>query len=928
MAKDKEDSDMAIDFSSLKKIFSGSSAKKYGVYALLLLIMLFSAYIRMMPYHLPMAEDQARQSIYNNIARNIQAQVDTQYPNLPQQSKEAMINEQLQTVVSQQQSQIEALIAGHAEQIRALYRDDSGTTYLGDIDSYFWLRYARNIVDTGQLADEYRDGVAYDNHMNAPNGLPATQNLYPYLEAFIYKFMRIFDPGMNLLKAGFYTPIFLSFIAIIAAFLVGKKLSGDIAGLIAALLIAVNPTVLSRSLGSDNDMVNAVFPLLVMLFAVYAFDSKDQKKTMIFSAVAGLLLGAYSFAWSGWWFMFLFIILALGIYIGYIAVYEFIDKKRDIKEIASNKNIRRMLMLLGVYIVVTFISLAVFGNAGEFIQSFTNPLRIVNLKDAAKGGSLWPNVYTTVAELNSADVGQAIVSLGGALFFILALMGATLSFVNLKNKNHSMLTAAYLAGAALYFMIIVGSASSGGISTIMFAALLVVPMLAGFILSWYYKYELEPAHSILTIIWLMATLYAITKGVRFIVLIAPVFAVSFGVFFGTAAEKMSSMLGKSLDMSETIPKAVFILLIALVLIQPVKNGIAVSYSYAPGVNDAWVESLEKIKAESQPDAIINSWWDFGHWFKYFADRRVTSDGASQNEQQAHWVGNALLTDDEQLSVGILRMLDCGGAKAEQEITKLTGDTYDSVNLIYRYLKMDSAAVKADLMKTASEEKADEILSYMFCQPPEDYFITSEDMVGKAPVWAHFGSWNFERAKIYSYFQTEKLPNFTAALVQEFGYTEQEAQSIYYEISSLSTDSQINSWIAPWPSYGGQIGCAKQDESTLRCNLQTTDGGVLPLTVNLASKDASIVTSTQTIHPKRFGYVENGQFRIKEYSGETMAYSIVLVGESSLLVMEDELVGSMFTRMFYLDGQGLTHFRKFHDVTDISGQRIITWKISW
>ncbi|MEK6916108.1 MAG: STT3 domain-containing protein, partial [Nanoarchaeota archaeon] len=240
MAKKSENMDITLDFSWIKKLFSNKNKDsnnlfaKYGFLLLLLIPIILSIYIRTIPYDLPMAEQWATQSVVNSIRADIQQQINKQYANLPQQSKDALINEQLQVVLSQQQDQINSVISAQTEQIKLRFRDETGTTYLGDIDSYFWLRYARNIIETGQLPDEYRDGIGIDNRMNAPNGAGATNNLYPYVEVFLYKVMKIFDSSFNLLKSGFYTPLFLSFFAIAAAFFIGKKLSGNVAGLLAS----------------------------------------------------------------------------------------------------------------------------------------------------------------------------------------------------------------------------------------------------------------------------------------------------------------------------------------------------------------------------------------------------------------------------------------------------------------------------------------------------------------------------------------------------------------------------------------------------------------------------------------------------------------------------------------------------------------------
>ena len=47
-----------------------------------------------------------------------------------------------------------------------------------------------------------------------------------------------------------------------------------------------------------------------------------------------------------------------------------------------------------------------------------------------------------------------------------------------------------------------------------------------------------------------------------------------------------------------------------------------------------------------------------------------------------------------------------------------------------------------------------------------------------------------------------------------------------------------------------------------------------------------------------------------------------------LVSDPLLVDSTFTKLFYLDGKYMEHFEKFSDITDITGSRIIVWKVKW
>ena len=48
--------------------------------------------------------------------------------------------------------------------------DGQEYVYLGDFDSYLWLRHARNYLRTGTTCDAVIDGACRDTYTNAPVG--------------------------------------------------------------------------------------------------------------------------------------------------------------------------------------------------------------------------------------------------------------------------------------------------------------------------------------------------------------------------------------------------------------------------------------------------------------------------------------------------------------------------------------------------------------------------------------------------------------------------------------------------------------------------------------------------------------------------------------------------------------------------------------
>ncbi len=957
--------------------------RKYLPLLLLLVPLLVNMYIRLLPGYLPITDEFAANGLMGNIRNQISQQVNSEFPNLPAQNKEALINQRLADFVASEKANIEATIEQNSRYLRDQFQDENGFTYLGDIDSYLYMRYAQNIIENGHQGDVIKDGKPFDDHMVAPIGRDVDMNLYPEIEAFLYRIFKVFDSRMTFMQTAFLTPLVLSTFAIILAFLIGKKLAGGIGGFFAAMIIATHPHVLSRSLGSDNDIFNVLFPLLILFFFFWALSEKRMPWKIGYSALAGLSVGIYSYAWSGWWYIFYFLLGSLVAYLGYYAIYH---HKQIMKKPSSflTEETKGALVVLGVFFVVSAIGLAIFGNFGDFTDLLNKPFRIIRLKEAAKGESLWPNVYTTVAELNAASLGEAVASTGSKLFFVIALMGIISTLVDFRKQRMrsgwdilimfglpaliNLLTYAmfrmlpslsaimWIEFLLISFLIVQYSKIrevtagvtylaisyrfihtlvyySGG-NLIIFLGLLMIPVLAGIVLSVVHKYKINVMYSILLIMWFVSTIYASSKGIRFLLLLVPPFAIAFSIAIGVVYELMVTLLSKHLHMGERMSKGLVIAGLLLLLISPVQAGYQTGYRYIPHVNDGWYSSLTKIGQESSPDAIINSWWDFGHWFKALADRKVTFDGASQNTPMAHWVGKALMTADEEQAVGILRMLDCGSNNAFDIVNAELKDNLRSIEVIYEALGKEDA--EEILAKSVSADTAAEAAANMICAPPENYFITSEDMVGKSGVWAHFGSWDFQKARLWHLYTTETKENFSKNMM-DMGYTEQEAKRIYEnELMRLRTDQEVNSWIAPWPGYAGETGCAAQGNRTM-CNMMG-----MPLFIDTATGEATIEIGGKTAYPASFAYTKDGEFFFREFSSDNYwtvfredfsnqdipQLSVILTPEGTVVFSSPELAASMFTRLFYLGGAGLSHFERFSDVVDVQGQRIIVWKVAW
>jgi dolichyl-diphosphooligosaccharide--protein glycosyltransferase len=978
----KEDEDAAIDFSKIKSWFKGKGAKehahhhtsehahneehgqshtkqedkdefkvdynsaigflkKYSTIFLILIPIILTIYIRLQPMYLPSTDDWAQNAVYNYYQSQISAQIDQQYPNLPDANKQALISAEFQKMLNENKDVITQQVDVTSQQFKEKMMYESGNSkyvYLGDIDSYYWLRDARKLIQNVSICDEvdYTKKLCYhDTYTSAPlksasplsdERLGKNAPFYSYIVAYTYRIMHSLNQDITIMQASFYVPLIIGIISSILAFLIGKALSGNLAGLVTSIFVSVNPIHLSRTLGSDNDPLNMIFPLMIVLFFIHTFQAQNIRNKVIFGCITGLSISLFAAAWQGWWYIFDFMLGTIIIYAAFILVKKKFDNKSILKTLID-KDIKNIGIVGALIILSSAIFITLVSGFATFTNFILGPLWFTQTKVAALE-TFWPNVLVTVAEFNPGSIDTIIAQMGGKLIFFIGLMG--LLFLMTGKDKISRNQKYILAFGALIYLLLI-SQYGRGINPFLYMALIALPVAVGMILLLKTKEDVDVKMAILLVIWFVATTYAALKGVRFTLLMVSAFGVAFGITLASIYRSVSRWISEELKINEMITNTVIAVLLLLILISPVKAGWYTSQHYIPSVDDAWYDTLTKIKDNSKQDAIINSWWDFGHWFKYLADRRVTLDGSSQGGPPLHWLGKLMVTNDEKHSVGILRMLDCGSNTAFEKLNPILEDTSKSIEILDEIVTLDKEKAEEVLIENGlDEEETAEVLKYTHCRPPEDFFITSEDMVGKAGVWAHFGSWDFKRAEMYNRVKGTTLEEGKKILMSpEYNLTPEEADQYYYEIQTQE-DGQ---WITTWPSYmSGVNACdTPSPDGIMICNQALSNGQQIPLAVNLTNMDV-ILPIKDNPKPASIVYVTPEGTEEKKFEGNLLPFSLVLIprGEQgySTLVTHPYLANSIFTRLFYLNGHGLRYFDSFNDQHSSTTGRIMTWKVDW
>ncbi|MEK6984035.1 MAG: STT3 domain-containing protein [Nanoarchaeota archaeon] len=979
--KDDDSIDMSFDFSKIKKFFKSEKGisstdeelslnwskiaeffKKYGIIFIALIPVILAIYVRMQAGFLLFTDDWARDSVINIIRTDLRADINQRFPNLPDSNKNFQLNTELAKSIKSgkyvfktgqyagQEMEISNQLRQTSQFFKAFYQDEKQEKYMPDIDPYYWSRYAKNIIERGHPGDTLKEGkpvpgggsikkpTPFDTLQLAPVGRFVLDDMFhPYSLAYFYKILNFFVPDLSLMRSMFYHTVFFSALCVLLVFLIARKIAGNLGGFFAGLIMAVNAAFLGRSLHPDNDVWVIFFPLVITWVFLISISAKTTLKVGILTIIAGFFTGLYTTAWSGWWYIFDFLLGTIALTSLYIVFSKFGKIKNDIRLFFSDGVLRNIIIFGVVYFFSTAAFAILFSGWFDFKNSFLGPLSFQSIK-APVTPYIWPNVLTTVAELNEGAIDEIVNSMGGPSLFFISLLGLILSISRIEGLQKFDFT--YILVTAVFYSILfirVGAQRPALYKTIgvfTFIAWIVIPILLRILIAMYRK---DPSYdfklSILLSLWVISTVFASIKGIRFTLLLAPAFSVAFGVALGKTYLYATKLATRELRIHKVIGSSILIVLMLLVYINPIRGAISNARNDIPIVNDAWYNTLISIKQNSKENAIITSWWDFGHHFKAIAERPVTFDGTTQTDAAAHWVGRLFMTDSEKEAFGIIRMLDCGHNNATVVLSRINNDLIKSLKIVKEIIELDKKEASKRLAGYGlAPQQVEEVVANTHCSPPEAFLIASNDMStsrqdmdgGKSGVWSHFGSWNFERADIW--FNAKKMQKEQGIeyMMNKFNYTREKAESIYFEIQSISNDRDANSWVAPWPGYGGTMGCSKNDAGLYVCN----NG----LQINLSNYDVFGIGQKGIVRPKVAAFTTKESMIKKEFNGDTLDFGLTIIPRNDMLleavISSKELTGSMFIRMYKMQGHGLKYFKLFKHETGLTGTNIYIYKVDW
>ena len=512
------------------------------------------------------------------------------------------------------------------------------------------------------------------------------------------------------------------------------------------------------------------------------------------------------------------------------------------------------LFSLVIFAVAGFLLIGIIMGFSEFTGTLSSISQATQLKSSVQGMS-YPNVYLTVKEMQPSGFWDVVTGVGGILPFILGIMLVPFLLWKLKPDNSTKEMKAPERKSK-------PRRKSKRRAAVVEEKKHIV--LDPQLMETRKNYLL---YTILFTIWLVPLGYFVTKGVRFIENFSVPMLLCAGILMGLFVPYFKKAI------EDTRYSALAVLfVIAVVAYSPVSAAYTFSNTQiVPSADDSLYELLTWIKDNTPQNTVLTSWWDFGHFFTAVGDRPVTFDGGSQNTPRAYWVGRALTTDNENLSAGILKMLTSSGDQGISTLENYTKDTGKSVDILNKILPVDKQAAQTVLTKNynLTPSQAQNVLQYTHpANPAPHKLILSADMIVKAGVWSKFGNWNFK--------------NGTG---QGYVYSAQPAS-----VTSLNGTIVIHA----------QNGVVAQVNGT-----QITAG--FAYTQN---------NQTQIMAPHKLIVIKNNQIVMNQLVSNQSQISILITMDNSsclTVAMNKELENSMFTRLYFENGAGLSRFKFAHSV---------------
>jgi dolichyl-diphosphooligosaccharide--protein glycosyltransferase len=530
--------------------------------------------------------------------------------------------------------------------------------YLNEFDPYFDYRATKYIVDNGLDAYwQWHDTMSwYPEGRNVPG---TSQAVLHITAAYLY---QAFGRGMSLMDFTIAFPAVMGALTVVAVFALVRVLGGTSAGMFSALFMAFSPAIIQRgNLGwFKSEPLGLFFGILAMYLFISAIKHKEVKYAVAKALAGGLILGLANGAWGGIQYF------SIPVSLFFIAIPFF---RRDLT----------IPMYVAIaFTVLTLITAAAFprpgpsfvlGLPGLAMMGGTAFLVIANfIKRISKPGVQIRNVAFLLAGF--VAVGVALIAAGSYISPSFRYLNAVNPFIGSIDPLVESVAEHFTPTVADYFTdfsVLLMFAGLGGWlafrrrnDTAIFALLIGI---TGVYVSATFARLLVFA-SIGIIVLAGLGLFEVTRSIMAYRETAPTTTTAAtGPRLTAATREQRRKMGLASRGHTTagqIVKISYIVVMIMMLSIPMfypSNSNWVSSADIPAAianggtgyrlqTQDWADAMDWLSKNTEPNAVIASWWDYGYWITTLGNKTSLADNATLNHTRIQSIAKMFISDEK------------------------------------------------------------------------------------------------------------------------------------------------------------------------------------------------------------------------------------------------------------------------------------------
>jgi dolichyl-diphosphooligosaccharide--protein glycosyltransferase len=535
----------------------------------------------------------------------------------------------------------------------------TGALHLSEFDPYYQYSLTNYMVKNG-LFSPYYPTQWIDRQRWYPDGINMGMSLpsLPMTAAFFYDIITALGVNIDLMSFCALVPALMGTLTVLIIYFLGKDIGGKPVGMLAALFLALSPSVIQRtSLGFFDTETVGLFSLLLfsLLFLRAIEEERPIDSTVKYSLGSAATLAYFILGWGGAYYLvgltvlFVFVLLLLKRY-----------TRRLFLAYSLTFGLALLITINVPYISISYLTTyAILPVAGMFVLLCLS--EIIRNLTSAREKILFVIVF--LAALIGGFITFWVLGYGGSI----AGKFVTVLDPLLRETNplvESVAEHRITAWGSIYY--------DFGIGIIFF------------VVGLFFTARNFTTKNVFLLLFGLTSLYFASSMVRLLVILSPAFGLlaavgAVGVLrpFVTLIKEPPRITVKKKfgfehvgkEYSGTAVFLIFIILMTNLAFSPQSGGVPIVYRQAytpvtitagslpivPNVPVAeWLDMLQYLNNFQDSTIVVSSWWDYGYWLSILGNVTSLADNATINATQIENVGFTFMATETQ-SVQMLKL---------------------------------------------------------------------------------------------------------------------------------------------------------------------------------------------------------------------------------------------------------------------------------